>query len=485
MVSKRHKPMRVRLVLAVVFAVAALGCAAKRVEPIPQPSAAAAAPRVDVEALIRRGCFRCFEQALAAAQANADREQAFEAAALIVLRAKDLGLPLSERIETMRTLMPAGSGWDVLLGIVLVMPGDPLSGERYGEASLAAFDQRRRVQISLDTWRAALTEPPGSPLFRAFLELSLACAFPSRDQTSADVAARALDRWPNVPAIAFRASTCSQDRASLLPTFRAADPEFLDAEYFQGRLAATSVVPDLDEALLHLTAAHDAFPESAAITTTLGDVRIQREEWAEALEQYDAVLERMPVHRDALLGRTISLSRLRRHEDGIAAATRMIDLGEWRLGEAYYWRAWNRFQLRQLDAAAGDRDRAKTLMSSPALYVLSGLIEWGQRHLPPAEEELQHALTLDFGQCDAALYLGAVRFERKERPESVAAFKQAVQCYDLSIGLRRKMIDDIRAGGGSEAGKARAIAGHERAIAEASEQREQAARDAAAVEKTL
>jgi len=69
--------------------------------------------------------------------------------------------------------------------------------------------------------------------------------------------------------------------------------------------------------------------------------------------------------------------------------------------------------------------------------------------------------------------------------ETFAAFKQAGQCYDLSIGLRRKMIDDVRAGGGSEAGKARAIAGHERAIAEATAQREQAARDAATVEKTL
>ena len=468
------------------MAIGLAGCGARRAQPAAQPTVpTVVAPRVDVDALIRRGCFRCFEQALAAAQANGDREQAFEAAALIVLRAKDLGLPLSERIETMRSLMPAEFGWDVLLGIVLVMPGDPLSGERYREAPLEAFDQRRRVQVSLDSWRERLAEPPGSPLFRGYLELALGCIFSSREALPADAAARALERWPGVPLIAFRAATCSQDRAALLSTFRAADPEFLDAEYVQGRLAATSVVPDLDEALRHLTAAHDGFPESAAIITTLGDVRIQREEWAEALEQYDAVLERIPAHRDALLGRTISLSRLRRHEEGIGAATRMIDLGEWRLGEAFYWRAWNKFQLRQLEEAAADRDRAKTLMSNPALYVLSGLIEWGQRHLPPAEEEFQHALTLDFGQCDAALYLGGVRFERKERPESVAAFKQAVQCYDLSIGLRRKMIDDVRAGAGSEAGKARAIAGHERAIAEATAQREQAARDAATVEKML
>ena len=478
--------MRLRIVITLVVALGGAGCSARRPQPAPQPvSVAPAAPRVDVDALIRRGCFRCFEQALAAAQASGNREQAFEAAALIVLRAKQLGLPLAARLETMRALMPAEAGWDTFIGIVAVMPGDPLSGDRYEPSAPDDFDQRRRVQVSLDTWQAALAEPPGSPLFRSYLEVSIACAFPSRDESPAEIASRALDRWPGVPAIAFRVATCIQDHSSLLPTFRANDPEFLDAEYIQGRLAAIGRVPDLDEALRHLEVAHDAFPDSLAITTTLGDVRIQREEWAEALVQYDAVVQQMPFHRDALLGRTISLSRLARHDDAIVAATRMIDLGQWRLGEAFYWRAWNKFQLRQLEPAAADRDRAKMLMSSPLLYVLSGLIEWGQKHLPPAEDEFTYALTLDFGQCDAALYLGAVRFERKERPESVAAFKQAVQCYDLSIGLRRKLIEDIRAGGGSDAGKARAIASHERAISEATAQREQAARDAATVEKTL
>jgi tetratricopeptide (TPR) repeat protein len=441
---------------------------------------------VDVDALLRRGCFRCFEQALSAAEAAGNREQAFEAAALVVLRAKELGLPLAPRVAALQRLQPSEPGWMSLAIVVLAMPNDPLSGERYETGFTAENERGRTVRQSLDTLRAALAGPPGSPLFRAYLDLSLACGFPTRDgETPSAAATRVLASWGDVPAIQFRAATCTQDRASLLPAFRASDPEFLDAEYIQGKLAAVGTVPDLDEAVRHLDAALEAFPDSLAIATTLGDVRLQREEWAAALTQYDAVLARMPAHRDALLGRTVSLSRLGRHDEAIAAATQMIDLGEWRLGEAYYWRAWNTFQLKRLDDAAMDRDRAKTLLSSPALFVLSGLIEWGQRHLPPAEEEFTRALTLDFGQCDAALYLGAVRFERSERPESLAAFKQAVQCYDLAINLRRKLIDDVRAGGGSEAGKARLIASHERAIAEATAQRDQAARDAVTVEKSL
>jgi tetratricopeptide (TPR) repeat protein len=473
--------------LVLVAAVCAGGCATRRLPP-PPVAAAAARPPVDVDALVRRGCFRCFEQALNAAEAAGNQRQAFEAAALIVLRAKELGLPLARRIETMQRLQPAEPGWMSLAIIVLAMPNDPLSGERYEATGgfTAENDRGRTVRQSLASLRAALAKPPGSALFRAYLDLSLACGLPTRDgETPTDAATRVMAAWKDVPLIQFRAATCSPDHASLLPTFRVNDPEFLDAEYIQGRLSALGTVPDLDEALRHLELAHDAFPDSLAIATTLGDVRLQREEWSEALAHYDDVLARMPTHRDALLGRTVSLSRLGEHDEAIAAATQMIDLGEWRLGEAFYWRAWNRFQLKRLDDAAMDRDRAKTLLSNAALFVLSGLIEWGQRHLPPAEDEFTHALTLDLGQCDAALYLGAVRFERSERPESLAAFKQAVQCYDLAINLRRKLIDDVRAGGGSEAGKARLIASHERAIAEASAQRDQAARDATTVEKTL
>ena len=49
------------------------------------------APRavVDVAGLITRGCFRCLERALAAAEG----ETRFEVAALLTLRAKELGIP--------------------------------------------------------------------------------------------------------------------------------------------------------------------------------------------------------------------------------------------------------------------------------------------------------------------------------------------------------------------------------------------------------
>jgi tetratricopeptide (TPR) repeat protein len=154
----------------------------------------------------------------------------------------------------------------------------------------------------------------------------------------------------------------------------------------------------------------------------------------------------MPEHREALLGRTIARSRLPRYDDAIAAASRMIDLGSWFLGEAYYWRAWNEFSVQRYGDARRDADSARSRMVNAAMFLLSGLIEWNERRLPTAESEFEEALKMDFGRCDAAQYLGRVRVQRNRVPEALAALQQAMQCYDLSITLRRKIISDIQSG---------------------------------------
>jgi hypothetical protein len=131
-----------------------------------------------------------------------------------------------------------------------------------------------------------------------------------------------------------------------------------------------------------------------------------REEWTEALDAYDATLALVPTHRDALLGRAVTLSHLARHGEAVAAATRILELGSWFTGEAYYWRAWNEYHLARIEEARIDTDKAKGLMHNASVLVLSGMIEWHERRLDESEAELQDALTLDAGQCEAAFLLG-------------------------------------------------------------------------------
>ena len=184
-----------------------------------------------------------------------------------------------------------------------------------------------------------------------------------------------------------------------------------------------------------------------------------------------------------MLGRTISLSRLMRSKEAIETATRLIEMGQWRVGEAYYWRAWNHLLLGDYQLARRDADSARPMMANAALFLLSGMIEWRLRRLETAEGEFQQALTMDLGECEAALNLGIVRDELGKQGEALAAFRQARQCYELSIGLRRKAIDTIRSGPGTESARARAAAVHERVLADLLERQRDVARAIDVLEK--
>jgi tetratricopeptide (TPR) repeat protein len=179
----------------------------------------------------------------------------------------------------------------------------------------------------------------------------------------------------------------------------------------------------------------------------------------------------------------VSLSHLERSDEAIATATRLIDGGQWLLGEAYYWRAWNYLRMSNFQLARADADRARTLMSNAAVMVLSGVIEWRLGRLESAEQDFEGALAIDLGECEAAFDLGVVRDQLRKLPEALAAFKQAGQCYDRSIAVRREAIDTIQRGSGSATLKARDSARHERVLADLTERRSEVARVVEAIEK--
>ena len=50
-------------------------------------------------------------------------------------------------------------------------------------------------------------------------------------------------------------------------------------------------------------------------------------------------------------GKMQAQSYLMRHPDAIATATRLLELGTWHIADANYWRAWNRYHLKEYDTA--------------------------------------------------------------------------------------------------------------------------------------
>jgi tetratricopeptide (TPR) repeat protein len=339
-----------------------------------------------------------------------------------------------------------------------------------------------------DGWQAALVNGPGTPVVRAYLGLANACRrqqaqAESRDRLMADVAAQFSD----VPLLMYRVALCgTEDARTRVTALRDADPEFVEADFELGRMAVQNQVqPDYEEGLRRFVAARAAFPDSLVIPSLIAGIHEAREEWAEALHTYDEVLAVVPTHRDALLGRIVALSHLGRADDAIANATRMLELGNWFIGQAYYWRAWNEFQLKQIPAARADVDRAKGLMVNPSVFVLSGLVSWVEKRLEPAQDEFQNALDMDYGQCDAAFYLGGVRVEQRSWPEGLGAYQHSQQCFELSIAVRREAIAKLSSTPEAAAANAREIAIHERAIGDSQKRVAESAQNVAALQRFL
>jgi Flp pilus assembly protein TadD len=467
--------MRVKLVVALTMIAA--GCATRTaVSPAPVPSSFDDA----IDALIRRGCYRCLEQAYDKSQQQGVRIQAFEAATLLTLRSKELGLPSESWLERARALAGTDTALLSFLDMVDVIPPD-----RFSENRDALFDIRRRVRAkqSLEVWRQQLREGAGSDAFRGYLELSLICAFGTLKETP-DSFTDAVDPSTLTPLFQYALGACDASHRDRLSAVRMSDPDFVDADYPLGRYAFEDPVnPNAEESLSRFESAARAFPRSPAIATRIGNLYRIWEDWAPALVAFDAALTVAPAHPEATIGRAISLSHLERSEEAIATATRLIDEGQWLLGEAYYWRAWNHLRLDDHQLARADADRARTLMSNAPVLVLSGVIEWRLGRLESAEKDFEGALAIDLGECEAAFDLGVVREQLGKLTEALAAFKQAGQCYDLSIVVRREAIDKIYTGTGTETLKVRDSARHERVLADLTERRREVTRIVDAMEK--
>jgi tetratricopeptide (TPR) repeat protein len=171
---------------------------------------------------------------------------------------------------------------------------------------------------------------------------------------------------------------------------------------------------------------------------------------------------------------------LSRNEEAIADATILIDSRASNRADAYYWRAWNRRHLTQLESARADIDQARALRYNARVLTLAGMIEHDQRDFDVARRDLEQARDLDARECDAPWYLGLVEVAVENWPPGAKAFVAAAQCYD---GLVRES-ERFRAAMAarqdvSEAFRTGQLAGFDAAIADDSVRRSAAELNAA------
>ncbi len=274
---------------------------------------------------------------------------------------------------------------------------------------------------------------------------------------------------------------------------RARSPRFVETSYYLARLAmaleaaggapvSQSPAKPRPRAKELLAEAYARFPTSPEVTYFSGNYNQVRGDCRTALRFYDETLVLKPEHEDALLGRTMCLAYLKRFDEAIDTATKMIALDTDNAGNAFYWRAWIRHFQQELEPARIDSNQAKRLEPTAEILNLAGIIEYEQNDLATARDDLLRAKRAVRGNsnCVAMWYLGLVGIKAERWLESAVHFNDSMSCYARNVQQDQDGLTAVSAREDLEPDyKAQQMAGFEQALKDDRSQQYAAAFNAA------
>jgi tetratricopeptide (TPR) repeat protein len=399
-----------------------------------------AAQRQIADGLVAEGCYHCLDEAVARylalpqardALARVNDTQLFRALVLLALREKELGIDASRHLGqagllASRTTSPDAAREQLKwAGLVPSnpsgLPRDDAEAERL-RLSEARGDVERRLAGA-----AAMSDP-----LDVYLNVSLACSssFPLSRFDPEALAAPAASH----PIVQWRLATCGRTHEAALGAFAEAHPRYVEADYWRGRYR-TAFVGDpraRREARERLQAALTPIPGSLAIAFDLAGV-LSVTSPRDALPLYERVTRTQPRHNEAWLGHGICLTYLERPREAIEALSHVVELGRWSVGDALYWRAWNRHAIGELEAAWADVEQARTTLYNTNVYGLAGRIAFDRKALETARPLLEKAIELSNANCAAAWFLGLLHSTEERWLAGGAAFEAAEGCYRADV----------------------------------------------------
>jgi tetratricopeptide (TPR) repeat protein len=440
--------------------------------------------------LAAAGCYRCLTSAFATyetlLEANFQREEvlprAYDTALLLAAREKELGLPAAPWIDRARELPIDGLKGEEARLLIEVADGLPWNRDRFGpEGGRAQAERTRESRMHAPEWYAALSTLLTSSRVSAYLLAAVTCEYRSDIPAAKEFDPTSLfHAYPEQPLLLYRVGTCERRYQRHLERALDIEPRFVEANYFLGIYELGSNRRDaVWRAIEPLRAAHEGIPESPAVAVQLADTYLAASRFAPALGSFAHTLKLMPEHRDALLGKTMTESYLKRHDEAIATATRLIDLGAFHIGEAYYWRAWNKYHQQQLDAAHVDIEDAKKRWYHTDVFTLAGIIAYDQKELEEARRDLEVAVELDVGNCQAMWYSGLAHAGLERWPEGGNLFAEARACAERAERELRNTLALIENAEMAPDLKARQIAAQQESIEESRQMQGTAAYNAA------
>lgn len=413
----------VRACVFVLTAGLLAGCAPKAP---PGPSPQTLADLARAESLLREGCYTCLQEAQALYTKHNNLKGIEDASILIAVREKELGIPTG-------VAMPQGPLGDAARLIIGEIGG-------FDPAQRAELTGRGRPPIEKDNAiRRALDPLFGTDLAATYVALAIDCESPQLIQ-SVDMAGL-TKQFDGVPLIQFRLARCGRPAiAPKLAALRTSDPRWTDTLFWEARAAlagSPTTGIDFPKAIALFAEGRTAFPKSLSMTMGWSNTNLSAEEFEPALSGFDEVLTVFPTHRDAMHGRVTALSYLLRHDDAIALATRMIELGTWHIADAYYWRAWNLYHLKHIEPAWEDIEHATKGLSNSSVFMLAGLIAYARKDLPTAVNRFDTAFKANPSACDAVWMSGLVSIDQDDLATAAPKFSRAMTCFVSSAAALR------------------------------------------------
>jgi tetratricopeptide (TPR) repeat protein len=434
--------------LHVAVVLSAIGCAARPPSPVNDDAAASVRARVaavaQADGLARQGCyqpmaeaFRTYQALLADADDVAIRRRAFDVAVLLAVRERLLGLYPGPHQDAPQQLAAGLTDPDVTLALDVLALIDWRRGTRPPTTSSRSFEAVRATMYAAHQSllaRASDDERSAVLLMHLLKAQPFAGVPPGESWSRARPAPLSFETAPWAerhvasPAAGFawllaQAGTTEAEWTTWFDTHPACVEALVpmaDAAAASGRLMSTDAV---------LARALDALPAIVPARVMRGEIRTRLEDHAGALPYFSDVVRRVPEHREARLGRLVALSSLARHDEALAEADAMIALGEWYLGEAYYWKAWNLFHQRRLPEARVALVEAKRLLFNADVLYLGALIAYREEQWDDARTELLRTLDTDTTHCDARFTLGAVQLLTQAWTLAGPSFAEATDCF--------------------------------------------------------
>ena len=444
-------------IVALFAALLVTGCGGSR-----RPNLAA--QRQIADSLIAEGCYHCLDEAVVRyfalppareAVARVNDTQLFRALILLALREKELGMDASQHLKQAgllapRTTVPAAAREQ--LKWAGLMPSNPSGLPRDD----AGAERLRLAEARGDLERRLADAPAMSDPLDVYLNVSLACSasFPLAGLNPETLAAPAAAH----PIVQWRLAICGRTREDALHAFAEAHPRYVEADYWRGRYRSTTAPSTIAgrtavalnsnpaarrEARDRLRSALTAIPGALAVAFDLAGI-ISVTSPRDALPLYERVTKAQPRHNEAWLGQGICLTYLERPREAIDALSHVVE-GRWSVGDALYWRAWNRHAIGELEAAWADIEQARTTVYNTNVYGLAGRIAFDRKALDVARPLLEKAVELSDANCSAAWVLGLLHSTEERWLAGGAAFEAAEACYRADV--TRAQVDGQLAAG--------------------------------------